>query len=44
MLADMRACKQLGAYGVVFGCLQPDGRVDMASTAQLVRAATDLVR
>lgn len=44
MLADIRACKQLGAHGVVVGCLRPDGSVDTASTQQLVQEARSQVR
>jgi copper homeostasis protein len=39
MLADIEACKQLGADGVVLGCLLPDGRIDSAATCRLVAAA-----
>ncbi|WIA29110.1 hypothetical protein OEZ86_011621 [Tetradesmus obliquus] len=39
MLADIEACKANGADGVVLGCLTPDGQVDAASTAKLVKAA-----
>jgi copper homeostasis protein len=44
MLADIRACKQLGAHGVVVGCLRPDGSVDTATTQELVEEARNLVR
>lgn len=39
MLADIEACSDLGADGVVIGCLQPDGAVDVAATQQLVHKA-----
>lgn len=39
MLADVRACKELNAHGVVVGCLQPDGSIDTPSTRQLVQEA-----
>lgn len=39
MLADIGACKGLGAHGVVVGCLQPDGTVDVTATRRLVREA-----
>lgn len=43
MLADIEACKANGADGVVLGCLTPDGQVDAASTAKLVKAAKQQV-
>lgn len=39
MLADIEACSDLGVDGVVIGCLQPDGAVDVAATQQLVHKA-----
>lgn len=39
MKEDIRVCKELGADGVVFGILHPDGRVDTERTAQLVKLA-----
>lgn len=36
MLEDIRACAQLGADGVVSGCLSPDGTVDAPHTARLL--------
>jgi hypothetical protein len=44
MLADVQACRQLGAHGVVLGCLRPDGTVDAAATQQLVQEARAQVR
>lgn len=43
MLADIQACSELGVHGVVIGCLQPDGSVDVAGTQQLVNKARDNV-
>jgi copper homeostasis protein len=39
MLADVVACREIGAKGVVFGCLLPDARYDEARMSQLVAAA-----
>lgn len=39
MVADINACKSLDAHGVVIGCLQPDGTVDIQQTGALVQAA-----
>lgn len=39
MLDDIRAARDHGADGVVFGCLSPDGAIDLASAGRLVRAA-----
>lgn len=39
MLADVKALRDLGVPGIVIGCLTPDGRIDEARTAQLVREA-----
>jgi copper homeostasis protein len=39
MLADIEACKQAGADGVVFGVLTANGVVDRERTARLVAAA-----
>eukprot|EP00878_Enallax_costatus_P016961 GHUV01017804.1.p1 GENE.GHUV01017804.1~~GHUV01017804.1.p1 ORF type:complete len:192 (+),score=61.75 GHUV01017804.1:206-781(+) len=39
MLADIQACKELGADGVVLGCLTTDGRVDETKTGLLLQAA-----
>lgn len=39
MVADINACKGLDAHGVVIGCLQPDGTVDIQQTGALVQAA-----
>lgn len=44
MLDDVAACKQLGADGVVVGCLAPNGDVDMDATRALVGAARTQVR
>jgi copper homeostasis protein len=42
MEQDVRAAKQLGADGVVFGILTEDGRVDAARTHRLVEIARPL--
>ena len=39
MLADVAACRALGAKGVVFGCLTADGRYDETRMRALVDAA-----
>jgi copper homeostasis protein len=39
MKADIKAAKALGADGVVFGILLPNGEVDVARTAELVALA-----
>ncbi len=39
MLFDISAAKELGADGLVFGCLNPDGSVDMENMALLMEAA-----
>jgi copper homeostasis protein len=39
MLEDMQEARALGADGVVLGALTPDGDVDTALTAELIRAA-----
>ena len=39
MLYDIRAAKELGADGLVFGCLRPDGSVDMGNMKILMEAA-----
>jgi copper homeostasis protein len=42
MLRDIAMARALGADGLVFGVLQPDGRVDALKTAALVAAAGPL--
>jgi copper homeostasis protein len=42
MLADVRAAADAGAAGVVFGCLNADGRIDEARMTALGRAAGPL--
>ena len=42
MLADVKALRDMGAAGVVFGCLSPDGRVDRERMSRLVDAAGDM--
>src|SRR4051812_19269217 len=39
MLDDVRACRELGVAGVVFGCLTADGSIDEARMAELTAAA-----
>ena len=41
MIYDIQAAKQLGADGLVFGCLNPDGTVDMKAMSRLMEAAGD---
>ena len=41
MLYDIKVAKDLGADGLVFGCLMPDGTVDKANMARLMEAAGD---
>ena len=41
MVYDIQAAKELGADGLVFGCLCPDGSVDMKAMAVLMEAAGD---
>ena len=42
MKADIQVAKNLGADGVVFGILNPDGSVDKRRTAELVKLAAPL--
>ncbi len=42
MLQDVRAAKEVGANGVVFGVLTPDGDVDADRTRQLIAEARPL--
>lgn len=39
MLDDIRVCRDLGVDGVVIGCLNADGTIDMDANRQLVAAA-----
>jgi len=39
MLDDIQAARDQGADGVVFGCLRPDGTIDLATAETLVAAA-----
>jgi copper homeostasis protein len=41
MRNDIRAAREHGADGVVFGCLLPTGEIDVAKTSQLQSAAGD---
>ncbi len=42
MREDIRMAKELGADGVVFGCLTPDGDIDRGLTSELVELARPL--
>lgn len=42
MAYDIRAAKELGADGLVFGCLTKEGNVDMEAMAMLMKAADGL--
>lgn len=39
MQYDIQVARDLGADGVVFGCLSPDGSIDMRSTEKLIRCS-----
>ena len=41
MVYDIQAAKELGADGLVFGCLRPDGSVDKEAMSVLMEAAGD---
>ena len=41
MVYDIQVAKELGADGLVFGCLSPDGNVDMKAMKKLMDAAAD---
>lgn len=42
MQQDIAVARQLGADGVVFGCLTPDGQIDTQANQQLIDAASGL--
>ncbi|WP_430814900.1 copper homeostasis protein CutC [Carboxylicivirga sp. RSCT41] len=42
MLADIEIARQLGADGIVSGCLLEDGKIDIANTTRLIKACGDL--
>jgi len=42
MLHDVRVARELGADGIVIGCLTPEGRVDAAACERLLAAAGSL--
>ena len=42
MLEDVAAFRSLGVAGVVFGCLTPDGRIDVGRMTELTEAARPL--
>lgn len=44
MLEDIRVCRELGVDGVVIGCLNADGTLDMDANCRLVEAAERNVR
>lgn len=41
MILDIRIAKELGADGLVFGCLTPEGNVDMTAMRMLMEEAGD---
>ena len=41
MIYDIKIAKELGADGLVFGCLNPNGSVDMDAMSRLMEAAGD---
>ncbi len=41
MRHDIKIAKELGADGLVFGCLTPEGNVDMAAMSMLMKEAGD---
>lgn len=42
MAEDIRICRELGANGVVFGCLQKDGSIDLEANRRLMAECTGL--
>ena len=42
MIDEIAVAREHGADGVVFGCLEPDGRIDQTFTRSLVQAASGL--
>lgn len=42
MAEDIRICQELGADGVVFGCLRSDGSLDTEANARLLETAKNL--
>ena len=42
MLHDIKVARQLGADGVVFGCLTAEGNVDMVAMKKLMNAVGDM--
>ena len=42
MAEDIRICRELGADGVVFGCLRPDGSLDTDANKRLLETAKKL--
>ena len=42
MLEDVAAFRSLGVAGVVFGCLTPEGRIDVGRMTELAEAARPL--
>ncbi len=42
MLHDLALARELGADGVVFGVLRPDGTIDVETSARLIKAARPL--
>ena len=42
MAADIAVCRELGVAGVVFGCLNADGTIDVEKTRDLMACATGM--
>jgi copper homeostasis protein len=42
MERDIQMARQIGVDGVVFGCLTPDGHIDIPNTKRLIKAAQGL--
>ncbi|MBD5244621.1 MAG: copper homeostasis protein CutC [Barnesiella sp.] len=42
MVADIEACREAGAHGVVIGALTPDGDIDLPSCRRMIEAAGEM--
>lgn len=42
MVADIEACRESGAHGVVIGALTPDGDIDLPSCRRMIEAAGEM--
>ena len=42
MVADIEACREAGAHGVVIGALTPDGDIDLPSCRHMIEAAGEM--